>query len=665
MKNLDNLKFKEKSKKSILGLLIFIFLLALVFVSHGIYAQVPGFMWVIQGGGIGADSGHGIDVDGTDNSYVTGWFNGAAGRGIFLARYGPSGNLIWSRQVDGPGDDAGFSIAIDSSGSSVITGYFSDKVTNGTLTFATGEPNQTTLTSAGQADIFMAKYDVSGNFLWAKQAGGVGEDIGIDVFVDSSGNSLVTGYFNGTATFGKGESNETILTSAGQPDIFLARYDASGKLLWARRSGGTGEDWGREVVVDALGNIYLTGHFQGTATFDTTTLRSAGGRDIFLAKYDPSGNLLWIKQIGGSTDDIGRGIDVDTSANLYLTGTFTGTVKFGTTTLTSAGNEDIFLAKYDTSGNLLWVRQAGGAGLDRPKNLFLDSLGNSTISGQFNATATFGSDESGPVTLTSAGQDDIFIARYNTTGKLLWAKQAGGTGTDVGFAVAVDSSGNSLVTGWFENTATFDTTTLTTFGLTDIFIAKLAAQASSPTPTPTPIPSPTPTPTPTPTPISTTTPTPTATPTPTPTPNPNTYLPIEAESGLLTSPMRTVANSLASGGYYIEVPNTTFGLNNNKGAAAFTFSIPVTGSYVIWGRVMGPDSASNSFYAQMDSGTLYTWDIPVGNSPVWVRVSNVGGPNPVSFNLSAGTHTFTISGREDGTRLDKLVVTNDLNYTPR
>jgi|GEM_PF-1246380 len=638
-------------------------LVTLVTANRAEYVQAPDFLWALQEGGNGEDRGHGIDVDGQGNSYVIGWASNGGQFDIFLAKYDASGTLLWSRQVGGAGKDVGAQIALDGSGSGLLTGYF-----NGTITFGAGEPNETALTSAGSADIYMAKYDTLGNFLWAKKAGGTGEDNGIDVFIDGSGNSILTGFFNGTATFGAGEPNQTTLTSAGLPDIFIAKYDGSGKVLWAKRAGGTGEDWGREVSVDGLGNIYVTGHFQGTATFDTTTLTSAGNRDIFLAKYDGSGNLLWVQRAGGTGDDIARGIDIDNSVNVYITGTFTNTITFGTTTLTNSGLEDIFLTKYDASGNVLWARKAGGTGNDRTKNLFVDGLGNSTVTGHFTGTATFGAGEPNETTLTSAGQIDILIAKYDPSGNLRWAKRAGGSGDDFGYSLDLDDSSNTLVTGAFQNTVTFGTTTLTSSGSYDIFTAKLEATASTPTPaptsTPTAAPTATPTPTPTPgltptaTPTPTPTPTPTLTPTPTPTPTP-VYLYREAESGTLTSPMRKVASSSASGGYYIEVPNNT---GDNRGKATFTNSLSA-GNYLLWGRVMGPDASSNSFYAQIDSGTRYTWDIPVGKTWVWSRLSQ--GSSPVIFNLSQGSHVLTIDGREDGSRLDRLLLTTDPNFTPQ
>src|SRR5688572_25082949 len=189
------------------------------------------------------------------------------------------------------------------------------------------------------------------NFLWAKQSEGQAsnsnDDSGRSVATDAQGNNYVTGHFKGIATIG----NAT-LTSSGLYDIFIAKYNASGTLLWAKQAGGTGDDQGYSIAVDGSGNSYVTGHFKGIATFGTTTLTSSGLYDIFIAKYNASGTLLWAKQAGGARNDSGQGIAVDGSGNSYVAGYFEGiTATFGTTTFTSnGGNDDVFIAKYDASG---------------------------------------------------------------------------------------------------------------------------------------------------------------------------------------------------------------------------------------------------------------------------------------------------------------------------
>ena len=362
---------------------------------------------------------------------------------------------LWATKAGGTAYDKGYSIAIDVSGNSYVTGYFSGPATFGS----------TTLTSYGDYDIFVAKLDSSGNWLWAKNAGGTGFDEGWSIAVDASGNSYVTGYFNSTVTFGS-----TTLESNGYDDIFVAKLDSRGKWLWAKKAGGTAYDKGYSIAIDASGNSYVTGYFQGTATFGSTTLTSSGSQDIFITKLDSSGNWLWAKNAGGTSENYGFSIAVDASGNSYVTGVFVGTASFGSTTLESNGYDDIFVAKLNSSGDWLWAKNAGGSDdYDNGWSIAIDASGNSYVTGYFSGPATFGS-----TTLTSNGDWDIFVAKLDMRGNLLWAKNAGGTSDDIGYDIAVDASGNSYVTGYFESTtATFGSTTLTSCGEYDIFIAKL------------------------------------------------------------------------------------------------------------------------------------------------------------------------------------------------
>jgi len=361
---------------------------------------------------------------------------------------------LWAKQAGGTDYEYGNSIAIDSSGNSYVTGCF-----QGTASFG-----DTNLTSSGCADIFIAKLNSNGNWLWAHKAGGTSPDYGYGIATDSSGNSYVTGYFEGTASFGT-----ITLTSSGYIDIFIAKLDSSGNWLWVKKAGGTNYDGGYGIAIDSSGNSYVTGYFQGSASFGTITLTSnSNSRDIFVAKLDSSGNWLWAKQAGGTSPDYSYGIAIDSSGNSYVTGYFWGTASFGTTTLTSSGDIDIFVAKLDSSGNWLWAKQAGGTSNDYGYGIAIDSLGNSYVTGYFEGTASFGT-----TTLTSNGGNDIFVAKLDSSGNWLWAHKAGGTSNDFGYGIATDSSGNSYVTGYFKGTASFGSTTLTSSGWYDIFVAKL------------------------------------------------------------------------------------------------------------------------------------------------------------------------------------------------
>ncbi|MEN6445086.1 MAG: SBBP repeat-containing protein [Candidatus Cloacimonas sp.] len=463
----DDYQAKEKTLREDTVKKTFL-LIILVISSILLFAQNEDWLWAKQAGGTDYDWCNSIAVDANGNSYVTSNFNGCATFGtttltssgvydIFVAKLDSNGNWLWAKQAGGTNEDYGYSIAVDANGNSYVTGGFSGNATFGT----------TTLNSSGDPDIFVAKLDRNGNWLWAKQAGGTSGDCGNSIAVDDNGNNYVTGLFKSSATFGT-----TILTSSGSSDIFVAKLDNNGNWLWAKQAGGTSnDDKGYGIAADANGNSYLTGYFGGSATFGTITLTCSGWYDIFVAKIDSNGNWLWAKQAGGTDYDEGKSITVDTNGNSYVTGVFSGSATFGTTTLTSY---DIFIAKLDSNGNWLWAKQAGGTVCDEGNSIAVDYDGNIYVTGWFSDSATFGN-----TTLTSSvhyvysNNRDIFVTKLDSNGNWLWAKQAGGTGDDYSYSIAVDSDGNSYVTGNFYVIANFGTTTLTSSGSSDIFISKI------------------------------------------------------------------------------------------------------------------------------------------------------------------------------------------------
>ena len=252
----------------------------------------------------------------------------------------------------------------------------------------------------------------------------------------------------------------------------IALFAQNEDWFWAKKAGGTSYDNGLSIAIDANENSYVTGYFSGSATFGTTTLTSSSEyySDIFVAKLDNNSNWLWVKQAGGTDNDFGYGIAVDANGNSYITGGFKESATFGTTTLTSSGyyDYDIFVTKLDIDGNWLWAKQAGGTGDEGSNSIAVDANGNSYITSGFEESVNFGT-----TTLTSSGYLDIFVAKIDHNGNWLWAKQAGGAIDDCGYGIALDANGNSYVTGFFMESANFGTTTLTSSGDRDIFVAKL------------------------------------------------------------------------------------------------------------------------------------------------------------------------------------------------
>lgn len=325
------------------------------------------------------------------------------------------------------------------------------------------------------------------NWDWAKSAGGsTGDDRSQSITTDVNGNVYITGGFNELSlTFGSFTLINTD-TTGWSYDIFIVKYDAMGNVLWAKSEGGTGGSVGLGITTDTSGNVYVTGWYTGTITLGATALTNFAGNNIFIAKYDNSGNALWAEGAGGSTpaggNNTGQSIFCDAYNNLYVTGAFTGTLTFGSFTLTNvypSNMSDVFIVKYDASGNALWAKSAGGNYDDLGKSITTDASGNIYITGWFSSPSiTFGT-----TTLTNAGgsfKDDIFITKYDTLGNLLWAKREGGIQSDRGHCITTDAIGNVYVCGiFFSPSINFGTTTLTNAGTTltyaDLYFVKYDA----------------------------------------------------------------------------------------------------------------------------------------------------------------------------------------------
>ncbi len=303
----------------------------------------------------------------------------------------------------------------------------------------------------------------------AKTFGGTDRDYGSAIAEDAVGNIYITGEFTGTVNFG----NSVTLTSQGNVDFYVVKFDHDGKALWGRSGGGILTDRGYGVAIDDAGNVIVTGHYYGSSTFESKTVVSSGNLDAFTAKYDSAGNLIWLKEGKGTSQVSTRGIAVDKDDNYYIVGYFgtSGklTVEFDTLTLTSNGQRDIFLVKYDSAGAVKWGVNAGSAvSGEEAKDVTVDDAGNIYMTGMFVDTAYFGSN-----IVIGDGGSDIFIAKYNPDGKLVWVKSAGSHGDDIGYGITADNAGHIYLSGRFDSTATFGTNDYTTHGDYDAFIAKL------------------------------------------------------------------------------------------------------------------------------------------------------------------------------------------------
>ncbi|MBI4705064.1 MAG: hypothetical protein HY744_28490 [Deltaproteobacteria bacterium] len=311
----------------------------------------------------------------------------------------------------------------------------------------------------------------SGETLWSLRAGDAYDNWGWGVAIDGKGEVVATGGFAGTLNFGGGP-----LTSPGYPaqDIWLAKLDGKGKHVWSQRFGDAAYQYGRAVAVDSKNNIYFVGEVQGTVNFGGSNLKAIGGWDISLAKLDANGTHLWSKIFGNAADQIAYFVEVDASDNVLLSCQFQGNVDFGGGALTSAGGYDACLAKFDSTGKHLWSKKYGDASAQEARDLAIDASGNVFLTGWFQGTVDFGCGA-----LTSAGKEDVFVAKLDKDGKCLWSKKFGDNNGSRGWGLATDSAGNVIVQGHFQTAINFGGGPLNSAGGYDIFIAKLSGKDGS------------------------------------------------------------------------------------------------------------------------------------------------------------------------------------------
>jgi hypothetical protein len=363
-------------------------------------------------------------------------------------------------------------------------------------------------------------------WLWARTSGGANLDGANGVATDSQGNVCIAGYF--WNPFSLGGSN---FVGAGGSDILVAKYDANGALLWARQAGGSGTDLANAIAVDSNDNVIVTGQSSDVAVFESTTVTNQSGGDVFVAKYDPNGELIWARGFGNAGSDAGNALATDRAGNIYLAGGFTFTVDFGPSTLTNAGGTDGFIAKLDSTGAPIWARRFGGLGEDKAQAVTVDPWGNALVAGHFRSGSL--SIDGFNFTITQSGYDDVFLVKLDSAGRTTWAqnfptsasdlglglaadgagsvflasnyrgarnfngvvlssvlssldvflckldpngvqqwvRSGGGSSTDLGVSVAVDRGGTAYVSGRFSQSATFGSAVLTTLGAEDVFVA--------------------------------------------------------------------------------------------------------------------------------------------------------------------------------------------------
>jgi hypothetical protein len=322
--------------------------------------------------------------------------------------------------------------------------------------------------SLGGMDFCLVKLDPKGKALWVRSIGGSLVDRGYGVATDAKGNAFVTGHYQSTDAVADGVK----LPNAGDYDIFVAKYDPEGKMLWVRTAGGKGYDYGHGIAVDDNGDVVVAGAVGGDAMFGEVALNN--GRAIFCAKYDTNGKLLWVRGTSGKSGGSAHGVAVDGKNCIYVGGLVSGDGEFGAVKIRTKTTAAI-VAKLTPGGEVEWATVTPGTPSALVHEITADREGRVWVAGMFKGKVTLG-----PDSFESANDkdNDGFVASYDTKGTIQWARQLHGPATDYCLGVATDGMGTCFVTGEFSETATFGGRTLTTWGATDIMTAALDAKGA-------------------------------------------------------------------------------------------------------------------------------------------------------------------------------------------
>lgn len=467
-------------------------------------AQPPKWLWANEIGGPASDYlfSSAIDPNGSGDIYSIGYFEGTVdfdpgeetfnlasngGLDIFISKLDASGNFLWAKSFGGTETDYGITIVPDVSGNVYFSGAFHGAVDFDTFNF----------TSSGIFDLIIARLDVAGNLIWAKAISGDGISFSQAMAVDPSGSGDVytTGRFYGTTDFDPDTLIETNHTAADW-DIFTIKLDVAGNFEWATTTGSPAFDVGYDVAVDPTGSgdVYNTGSFRGTVDFDPDSsvvfnLTCPGNQCLYISKLDAEGDFIWAKTITSPNNIYGRSIAIDpANGDIYTTGVFNGTVDFdpGTEVFNIIPNGyDPFISKLDSDGNFVWAKAMGNSSFDFGVAIAVDPGGSGDVytMGGFGGSVDF-DPGSNVTTLTSKGEDDVFISKLDKSGNFLWAKSIGGTAGDYGLSIMPDLNGQVYVTGQFLSTSiSLDSIILANADKTgetyDIFNAKLEGSLPS------------------------------------------------------------------------------------------------------------------------------------------------------------------------------------------
>jgi gliding motility-associated-like protein len=468
------------------------FFIVLVFFNNISHAQ--NFEWAQRIGNIRSDKITSIKTDGLGYIYIAGYFSTSTPIGTnglilnytantqskeaFIAKLDSTGYCYWARSGGEFFDDRVLGMDVDSLGNSIIVGtYWSNNFVMGSVTI-----NNTGFGGGDQC--LVVKHDPNGNQLWGTfVAGNAGDDQGLDVATDKYGNSYIVGFMSGNLLRcgGNTVTATNTNTSSQQHSYWLAKINSTGTFQWAKTFGNLPYDTAVNkyierdiaVCVDEADGVYVTGGFDHTWPFGTTTLTSSGGYDIFVLKYDSTGTFHWATQGGSSKDDWSNGICSDKNGYIYITGEHRDSLIMDTVLVKNYDKRDAFLFKVDAqTGKPIWGKRAGSDfGGERGNDVWADDKCNVYLVGDINEGAKFGNDIVTPINGEGV---QSFMARITPEGKWTWAITAGGLGDDDRANAVAKGKGNQVyMAGFFRQTVQYGSTTLVSAASSDGVFARV------------------------------------------------------------------------------------------------------------------------------------------------------------------------------------------------
>ncbi|MCC5917715.1 MAG: T9SS type A sorting domain-containing protein [Cryomorphaceae bacterium] len=400
--------------------------------------------------------------------------------GAFWAKYHQDLDTAWMLGIRKGGDEEIRRVEHDAQGNVFIAGIF-----EGTIDFNPGDTNRVLKSAYDAVDCFVASYTPNGELRWVQTFGGQGDDFLTAFRVDPSGNVFLGGHFWETFLMPNGNGYDTLVPVISgvllRPDAFFIKLDNNGNFIYGNQIGGANDDFINDFGFFGNGDMVITGDFRGGMDFDPALLGQntfSGNNSVaYFARYSAQGQFLWAKLINGSSNQFGQSVFVDQQDNILLTGAHRGTTDFdpgsGTFPIVSNGSsDDVFVAKYNSIGDLTWAKGFGSTPFSRGFGISADANENVYLTGNFSNTTDFNPGGT-PTLITSNGNTDVFVMKLSAAGNLQWVVPFGGPQEDAPRDLKLFGD-KIYTTGFFQGSVDFnhgqDSLILTSNSLRDMYL---------------------------------------------------------------------------------------------------------------------------------------------------------------------------------------------------